>query len=149
VTSEKRVLANRANAKRSTGPRTSKGKARASQNATKHGLWRSAPADLSELHLVEHAILGADPDPEMARLAQEIAVADWALRKVLQVEAQLLCCASSRTSADASSAEVHPLAIRFQNSLPELAKLERYERRARSRLRSALTSFEARRGRQG
>ena len=35
---DKRTEANRANAKRSTGPRTAEGKARASKNALAHGL---------------------------------------------------------------------------------------------------------------
>ena len=38
MATEKQTLANRLNAQRSTGPKTTKGKAIASQNATKHGL---------------------------------------------------------------------------------------------------------------
>lgn len=38
MTSDKQIDANRRNARKSTGPKTSEGKARASRNATKHGL---------------------------------------------------------------------------------------------------------------
>lgn len=38
MATEKQIQANRNNAKKSTGPRTEKGKARVSQNALKHGL---------------------------------------------------------------------------------------------------------------
>ncbi len=43
--SERKLLANRANAKRSTGPRTEAGKAAARRNALKHGI-RSRSLDL-------------------------------------------------------------------------------------------------------
>ena len=38
MASEAQIAANRANAQRSTGPRTAEGKARAAQNGLKHGL---------------------------------------------------------------------------------------------------------------
>jgi len=41
-TSEKQIVANRANALRSTGPRTSEGKARSARNARKHGFAATA-----------------------------------------------------------------------------------------------------------
>ena len=46
-TSERRLQANRANAKKSTGPKTAAGKAKVAQNALKHGL-------RSSLFIVEH-----------------------------------------------------------------------------------------------
>jgi len=56
--SERKLLANRANAKRSTGPRTEAGKAASRRNALKHGILSSAvdlpsviPADLYSLEL--------------------------------------------------------------------------------------------------
>jgi hypothetical protein len=53
--SEKRLAANRENAKRSTGPRTTEGKARSSRNAVKHGFRASsfAVVRLEDLDEVE------------------------------------------------------------------------------------------------
>ena len=42
ATNEKKVLANRRNAKQSTGPRSKGGKAMASRNALKHGILSEA-----------------------------------------------------------------------------------------------------------
>jgi hypothetical protein len=60
MTTEKQIRANRRNAKKSTGPRTRKGKARSSQNAVTHGL--SAESVL---------LPGEDPE-EYARYAEEM-----------------------------------------------------------------------------
>src|SRR5215208_1858155 len=43
MATEKQIAANRANAKKSTGPRTPRGKARSSMNATLHGLTARRP----------------------------------------------------------------------------------------------------------
>jgi hypothetical protein len=46
MTSQRKSEANRANAQLSTGPRSASGRARASQNALRHGLSVAPPADL-------------------------------------------------------------------------------------------------------
>ena len=45
MASEKQIAANRANAKRSTGPKTAAGKLRSSRNAFRHGLSGPLPSD--------------------------------------------------------------------------------------------------------
>jgi hypothetical protein len=45
MASEKQIAANRANAKRSTGPKTAAGKLRSSRNAFLHGLSGPLPSD--------------------------------------------------------------------------------------------------------
>jgi hypothetical protein len=43
MATEKQIAANRANAKRSTGPKTAAGRARSSRNAYRHGLSLELP----------------------------------------------------------------------------------------------------------
>lgn len=77
-----RVRANRRNAGKSTGPRTSIGKARVSRNAFIHGFAAQVSAgpqpDQNELTA---RIAGASPDPERLALAHEIALADGDVRR--------------------------------------------------------------------
>ncbi|QOY88960.1 hypothetical protein [Paludibaculum fermentans] len=63
--SERRLAANRANAQKSTGPRTAEGKLRVSQNATRHNLY-SGPHRLPEdiearLYLIGRCIRPPSP----------------------------------------------------------------------------------------
>ena len=60
MTSERQRAANRANAAKSTGPRTKAGRAKASQNAWRHGLataLRSEPGVVEEIERIAHAIV--------------------------------------------------------------------------------------------
>src|SRR5580700_11446303 len=58
--SEKKLAANRANAVKSTGPKTPEGKARSAQNAVKHGFTASTFAVVRLEDLQEIAKLKAD-----------------------------------------------------------------------------------------
>jgi len=76
MTSVRKIKANRANAQASTGPRTAKGKARAAQNARRHGL--NLP-DVAHPVLSERAealarkIVGKAGNNEVYQLARRIA----------------------------------------------------------------------------
>jgi len=91
MATEKQNLANQKNAQRSTGPRTSKGKALASKNAMKHGLLSRAivlsDEDPSEY---EQHYLGLRQWYQPANVIEEnlvqiIAVEMWRLIRVYRV----------------------------------------------------------------
>ena len=85
MTSERRLRANRSNAKASTGPRTSAGKAQSARNAFRHGLSLPLTFDSALGRQVEELarrIAGETPDPVRFRLAQQIAEAQSQLQRV-------------------------------------------------------------------
>lgn len=92
-----RIAANRANARKSTGPRTRKGKDRSRQNALKHGLLANQilindddPAEAPELFqaLIDGVIAHFNPaDPFEELLVQRLAVCYWRLRRAFRYEA--------------------------------------------------------------
>ena len=53
MASEKQIAANRRNARKSRGPRSAGGKARASRNATQHGLAANFWTDPSAVYSIE------------------------------------------------------------------------------------------------
>src|SRR5262245_10871286 len=67
LTSERKIEANRANARGSTGPKTGAGRARATRNALRHGLSLpvcSDPALSEEVEALAREIAGADANAE-------------------------------------------------------------------------------------
>ncbi len=92
--SPEQLAANRANAARSTGPRTPEGKLRSSQNARKHGFTASAFAvvrleDLNEVdHLREDLIAVHQPVNSQELFALErVALAQQAILRAARLEA--------------------------------------------------------------
>ena len=85
--SPRQILANRANAKASTGPKTVQGKARVAQNARRHGLALSVMADTAHSAAVEtlaHEIAGADSRLDILHLARRVAEAQIDLSRIRQ-----------------------------------------------------------------
>jgi hypothetical protein len=98
VTSERKIRANRANARTSTGPKTAQGRMRASRNAHRHALSlpvSSDPALSEEVEALAREIVGADANAEMHELALRIAEAQIDLRRVRHARHQLLSQALS------------------------------------------------------
>lgn len=93
MSNERRTLANRINAKASTGPRTSQGKARAARNARQHGLSLPAlvdPAWSAEIKALAREIAGHGASAELFELAAGIAAAHVDLARVRQVRHQII-----------------------------------------------------------
>src|SRR5262249_13470224 len=86
MSSEKQIAANRANARRSTGPNTSGGKARSRMNAWKHGLRAEkvviAGEDVEDLQAIQRAIWEEhQPEPGMeSLLVERLAHYAWRMR---------------------------------------------------------------------
>jgi hypothetical protein len=88
-----RVRANRRNARRSTGPRTSEGKSRVAKNAVQHGLAIPVTADPALADASERlarVIAGHDVDPARLEAARRVAEAQIDLLRVRRVRVALL-----------------------------------------------------------
>ncbi|BBO07660.1 MULTISPECIES: hypothetical protein [Bradyrhizobium] len=123
MASIRQIEANRANAKRSTGPKTASGKAKSSQNALRHGLARSAisdPAEAADFAIALAAGLGHQVTPASAMELVRSKLALLRLRSLRQ--ALLATLLAGPTPAD----------------LKRLKALERYERVALVQQRRAL-----------
>jgi len=93
LTSDRKIKANRANVRASTGPQTARGRARAAQNALRHGLSLpvcSDPALSEEIERLAREIAGPDANAELQELARRVAEAQIDLRRVRYVRHQLL-----------------------------------------------------------
>ena len=134
VVSQRKVAANRANARRSTGPRTGRGKARASRNALRHGLAAISLANSPALPQIERmakAICGAGATPWQYELALGIAEAEYIVLVVRAARAAVV-----QEGCDAGGAGL-------EHAISQLTKLDRYERRALSRRQRAIRSLVA------
>ena len=93
MTSERKIRANRANARASTGPQTNRGRARAARNALRHALSLpvgSIPALSEEVQALAREIAGPGANAETQELARRVAEAQIDLRRVRYARHQFL-----------------------------------------------------------
>jgi len=93
LTSDRKIKANRANARASTGPQTARGRARAVRNALRHGLSLpvcSNPVLSEEVETLAREIAGPDANAETQDLARQVAEAQIDLRRVRYARHKLL-----------------------------------------------------------
>jgi hypothetical protein len=134
MASERKVQANRENAKRSTGPRTTSGRASARRNSLRHGLAVSI-ADLGLSAEAEHLarMIAGDSDTAgrwyYARIAAE---AEMEILRIRKVKTELI-----RASLLQSVGSADPTIVTDSDVWMQLLKIDRYERRALSRRKRA------------
>src|SRR6516164_3490502 len=156
MTTARKVLANRQNARASTGPKYAAGKARSSANARRHRLavpiWSDPVLTANVVALAAH-IAGVRPSPQVMAHAQQVADAQIEVVRVrrwrLDLMQQRLSPLQLENPDDRAcelrrDAEVSLKKAAIVSDLtPQLQLLDRYERRAVSRRNRAIRSFTA------
>src|SRR3954449_10789034 len=128
----RRLKANRANARRSTGPKSALGKTRSAANAFQHGLSVPISCDpelqpcFAELAL---AVAGKAADERRLIAARRIAEAQIDIVRIQRVRRR-------------RGPRVNTSPEALAEALASDAALDRYERRARSRRTAAIRAFE-------
>jgi hypothetical protein len=162
MASERQIAANRRNARKSTGPHSGAGRQRASRNAYRHGLTLnigSSAAFAKQLDKLVRKIAGDTEDAMLLERARAIAQAELDLARVRRAKGALIESASAfgeldrarvtfpepiDSSATMPSQEPYRSAEAIRRVLPELRKLDRYERRAAVRRDQAVLNFSGR-----
>src|SRR6266446_955405 len=163
MASERQIAANRRNARKSTGPRSGAGRKRASGNAYRHGLTlniTSTAAFAKQLDKLARKIAGNTDDAITLERAREIAQAELDLARVRRAKVALIERPSAfgepfdrgrlivpkpiDALATMPSQEPNRSAEAIRRVLPELRKLDRYERRAAARRDQAVLNFSGR-----
>ncbi|SIO46540.1 hypothetical protein SAMN05443247_05744 [Bradyrhizobium erythrophlei] len=134
MASDRQIAANRSNARKSTGPRSKKGQEASSRNARRHGLAIAVGCDPALQGEIEKLarLLSTSGSQDVSGPAREAAEAEFELLRIRTVRAWLFqTLYFAKANAPDGLAELNG----------KLGKLERYERRAFSRRKSALRAM--------
>ena len=130
MATEKQIAANRANAKRSTGPKTAAGKERSSRNAYQHGLSGLGPPDDLSAAMVNEITRAIAAD-------QAIEYRLTIARDFAHAQAELVRIQAIRTE-QWSKIKLDDALDEDAKNVKRLASLDRYERYALTKRRKAL-----------
>jgi hypothetical protein len=152
VTTERQIAANRRNARKSTGPRSSTGKRRARANAYRHGLSAPRAQNAKRIKFVKklvRRIVGKSSDRVLLEHAHTLAEAEYDLVKIRALKTGLIDrvlgslergsspdpAATATFPRSAASTPVTPRASQpsaqpVEGTLADLRRLDRYERHA-------------------
>jgi hypothetical protein len=132
MTSERKIAANRENAKKSTGPRSEVGRAVSRYNARRHGLATgvgSDPAYRDDIEELARLLSRAGAKEKVGEFAREAAEAHLELMRIRRFRVRFY--ERMRSLGDPSKESLRELG-------KQLAMLQRYERRALSRRKRAM-----------
>jgi len=93
MASEKQIAANRANAKKSTGPKTATGKLKSSRNAYRHGLsgpLLSDPATSAKVDWIAREVAGDQTSDDQQTAARDFARAQMELLRIRSIRSEQL-----------------------------------------------------------
>jgi hypothetical protein len=164
MATERQIAANRRNALKSTGPRSGAGKKRASRSSYRHGLRARTVFGAERAKRIERLareIAGASTDAIILEAAVGAAQAEFDIAQVRQVKVAVIV--QKRTVGDLNTAptslatrqtrmsvlpakagamtEPERLDEAVRLALPELLKLDRYERRASARRQRSIQTI--------
>jgi hypothetical protein len=140
LTSARSAVANRRNARRSTGPRTASGKRTAARNALRHGLSLPVfadPALAREIAELAERLADGCAVPQPRELAIRVAAAQVDIKRVRHARNALF----TRRPVGASATESRSDGLR--DEILELVALDRYERQAMWRRKLAIRAWQA------
>jgi hypothetical protein len=126
MATEKQIAANRANAKRSTGPKTVSGRRASSRNALRHGVCSGSPIDeinSTEVDNLARTLGPKDAAGDQIAAARQVALLQMDLARIRSLRATLI---ASLNPKRCDIAELRRLLV-----------LDRYERIARAKRRKA------------
>ena len=124
MTTQAKIRANRQNAQKSTGPRTTRGKALASKNSLKHGLSANrnviAPESQADYELYREQILAelTPLTPIESMLADRVICLSWRLKRAVRIQNQAIDALLQRNTSN----PLAKIAQSLQLKLPDRSK---------------------------